>query len=72
MTSGRPSAAPWVAPLVAVLVAVAAMWPLPGPTPMRCTYDGDSGTCGTLFYRSALTVSIATVIWGRDVVNERP
>ncbi len=71
MTSTRPSARRW-APLVALLLALAVLCPLPGPTPMRCTYDGDSGSCETLLYRSALTVGLATVRWGRDVTNERP
>jgi hypothetical protein len=39
---------------------------------MKCTYDGDSGSCETLFYRSGLTIGLATLRWGRDVVNERP
>lgn len=57
---------------MAVLVAVGAVFPLPGPAPVKCTYSGDVGRCETLFYRSALTIAIATAIWGRDVVNDRP
>lgn len=62
----------WVAAAVAVLVAVGAVLPLSGPTPVKCTYSGDVGRCETLVYRSALTVALATVMWGRDVVNDRP
>lgn len=72
MPGDRRSVSRWPAPAVAVLVGAALLWPLPGPIPMKCTYDGDSGTCETLFYRSAMTASIATMRWGRDVVNDRP
>lgn len=58
--------------MVAVLAACAVVCPVPGPTPMRCTYDGDSGSCETLLYRSGATIGLATLLWGRDVVNGRP
>jgi hypothetical protein len=72
VTSSRRSTPRRVAPVVAVLIALALLCPLPGPTLMKCTYDGDSGSCETLFYRSGLTIGLATLRWGRDVVNERP
>ena len=69
MSSTRAARARWTARAIGVLAAACILCPLPGPTPMRCTYDGDSGTCRTLGYRTALSVTAATVMWGSDVVQ---
>jgi hypothetical protein len=65
MNHPRRTPAIVVASVIGALI-IAAVLPLGGRAPQRCVYDGDSGSCTTLNYRSIATIGIANVVWGGD------